>query len=101
MPVRIYQPAKTAMQSGRANTLTWRLEFAPSERPHADPLMGWTSSGDTSRQLRLDFATREEAVAFARQRGLAYVLEEAQTRRIRPKSYSDNFRYDRIGRWTH
>ena len=63
MPVRIYQPAKTAMQSGRANTLTWRLEFEPSERPHADPLMGWTSSGDTSQQLRLHFATQEEAVS--------------------------------------
>ena len=101
MPVRIYQPAKTAMQSGRANTLGWRLEFEPAERPRADPLMGWTSSGDTSQQLRLHFATKDEAIAYARQQGLAYVLEEATPRRIKPKSYSDNFRYDRIGRWTH
>jgi hypothetical protein len=101
MPVRIYQPAKTAMQSGRANTRQWILEFEPAERRELDPLMGWTSSGDTSRQLQLKFDSREEAVAYARQRGLAYVLIEPPERKFKPKSYADNFRYDRIGRWTH
>ena len=101
MPVRIYQPAKTAMQSGRANTRQWILEFEPAERRELDPLMGWTSSGDTSRQLRLKFDSREEAVAYAQQRGLAYVLIEQADRKMKPKSYSDNFRFDRIGRWTH
>lgn len=101
MPVRIYQPAKTAMQSGRANTRKWVLEFEPAERRELDPLMGWTSSGDTSRQLRLTFDSQEEAVAYAQQRGLAYVLLEPAQRRIKPKAYADNFRFDRIGRWTH
>jgi hypothetical protein len=101
MSVRIYQPAKTAMQSGRANTRRWVLEFEPAEPRELDPLMGWTSSGDTSRQLRLQFDSKEEAIAYAQQRGLAYVLLEPPPGRIRPKSYSDNFRFDRIGRWTH
>jgi len=99
--VRIYQPPKTAMQSGLANTRKWVLDFAPAERQQLDPLMGWTSSGDTRQQLRLTFDTQEEAIAYARQRGLAYVLEESHPARIKPKSYADNFRYDRIGRWTH
>ena len=101
MQVRIFQPAKTAMQSGRAGTQKWVLEYAPDARREADPLMGWTSSEDTRRQLRLTFDTKEEAIAYAAREGLAYVLEESNQRRIVPKVYADNFRYDRIGRWTH
>ena len=32
MVARIYKPAKTAMQSGRANTRDWTLDFAPADR---------------------------------------------------------------------
>jgi hypothetical protein len=101
MRVRIYQPAKTAMQSGRGNTRRWVLEFEPAIRREADPLMGWTSSADTRRQLRLYFDSREEAVAHAERNGFAFTVDESQDRKIRPKSYADNFRYDRVGRWTH
>jgi len=101
MKVRIFQPAKTAMQSGRAGTEKWQLEFAPGSPRVADPLMGWTSSTDTRSQVRLTFDTKEEAVAFAEKHGLPYLVEEAQARKLRPKSYADNFRFDRVGRWTH
>ena len=46
MRARIYQPAKTAMQSGTAKTHQWVLEFAPASEREVDPLMGWTSSSD-------------------------------------------------------
>ena len=101
MQVRIFQPPKTAMQSGRGGTRKWILEFAPGDRRTAEPLMGWTSSSDTRAQLRLTFETREEALAFAERHGLAYVVEPTHERQIKPKSYADNFRYDRVGRWTH
>jgi hypothetical protein len=102
MQARIFIPAKTAMQSGRAGAQKWVLEFAPSSRREADPLMGWTSSDDTRRQLRLTFETREEAVAYAEREGIPYiVVEEPQARRVQPKAYADNFRFDRIGNWTH
>ena len=101
MKIRIYRPAKTAMQSGRAETHRWVLEFPPAAPREADPLMGWTSSSDTQAQVRLTFDTKEEAVAFAEKRGLAYLVEEPQEQKFRPKSYADNFRYDRVGRWTH
>ena len=54
MHVRIYRPAKNAMQSGRSNTKHWVLEFEPSAAAHSDPLMGWTSSPDTRRQVKLN-----------------------------------------------
>jgi hypothetical protein len=102
MQARIFKPAKTAMQSGRANTEKWVLEFAPSARREADPLMGWTSSDDTRRQLSLRFSTREEAVAYAEREGIPFVLvEEPQQRKPQPKAYADNFRFDRLSNWTH
>jgi hypothetical protein len=58
--------------------------------------MGWTGSTDTTSQLRLNFDSREAAVAFAERHGLKYRIKEPKSRRIRPKSYAENFAYDRV-----
>jgi len=96
MTARIYRPAKTAMQSGRAKTKQWVLEFEPASRKSNDPLMGWTSSGDTKQQLRLEFPTREEAVAYAESRGIAYVVNEPHVDPLKAKSYAANFAWNKI-----
>jgi len=101
MQARIYQPAKTAMQSGKALTHQWILEFAPASARTADPLMGWTSSSDTQRQVKLKFETKEEAIAYAEKQGLAYLVEEPTQRSLQMRAYADNFKFDRVGRWTH
>lgn len=93
--VRIYRPAKTAMQSGTAKTNRWVLEYEPATPREPDPLMGWASAGDTLNEVRLKFETLEAAIAFARKRGLEYTVISPKQRTIRPKSYADNFRYDR------
>lgn len=98
---RIYKPAKTAMQSGRANARQWVLEFEPEEPRRRDPLMGWTSTGDMRQQVRLRFATKEDAVAYAERKGISFRVFEPRKARVAPKSYSDNFRWGRIGSWTH
>jgi len=90
--VRIYQPTKTAMQSGLANTRKWILEFEPGAAKNIDFLMGWVGSNDTLDQVRLKFDTREEAVSFAERSGLAYRVHEPNQRTIRPKNYAANFR---------
>ena len=90
---RIYQPARTAMQQGRAKTRTWVLEWEPSEPRRADALMGWIGSGDTQRQVRLTFESKEAAIEYADGNGLAYVVREPKTRIIKTKSYADNFRW--------
>ena len=95
MNVRIYQPSKTAMQSGRAGTHRWVLEYELETPRVPEPLMGWVSSGDTLNQVRLRFPTREEAERFARENGWDYQVEEPHARRVRPQSYVDNLRYDR------
>ena len=93
---RIYRPAKTAMQSGRANTRKWILEFEPGMAKIIDPLMGWTGSGDMESQVRLRFETSKEAVDFAKRHGLAYQVLEPCERTVRARSYSDNFAFNRV-----
>ncbi|MFL2771563.1 MAG: ETC complex I subunit [Rhodospirillaceae bacterium] len=91
--VRIYRPAKTAMQSGRSNTKNWVLEFEPSDRSNVDSLMGWSGSHDTSRQLKIQFPTKEDAVAYAKGKGLSYRVQGSNERRISVRAYADNFAY--------
>jgi hypothetical protein len=100
MQVRIYRPARNAMQSGKGNR-HWLLQFIAQPKREADPLMGWTSSHDTRQQVTLKFDSKEEAIAYAQREGYAYVVEEPKPKRLQTRAYADNFRYDRVGRWTH
>jgi hypothetical protein len=93
---RIYRPAKTAMQSGRGKTRKWVLEYEPATSRRRDPLMGWTSAADTLNEVRLRFDTLKEARAFADQQGMTYTIIEPHAISEKPKSYADNFRYDRV-----
>ncbi len=88
---RIFRPAKTATQSGRANTRRWVLEFEPGARREVDSLMGWSGSSDTRAQLRLSFAREQDAVAYAKRQGLSFEVIAPASRAVRPKSYADNF----------
>ena len=89
---RIYQKAKNAMQSGRAGTDRWILEFMPSAPQRANPLMGWAGSADTRRQLRLDFSSAAAAQAYADANGISATVEQPQARALKLQAYSDNFR---------
>jgi hypothetical protein len=101
MTARIYRPSKTATQSGKAKSRRWVLEFPPEFAPHTDSLMGWTGTRDTRRQVRLWFASQEEAVAYAEKNGIVFLLEEPKPSSRKILSYSDNFKSTRIGQWTH
>lgn len=103
MRVRIYQPARNAMQSGTARTKGWVLEFPPADTREIDPLMGWTSSDDTQSQVRLRFETRKQAEDYAREKGLDFVVQEPQRRsaNVRARGYGENFATDRRAPWTH
>lgn len=101
MVARIYRPAKTAMQSGLARTKDWRLEHEPTAAREVEPLMGWTSSSDMKSQIKLDFDSKEEAIAYAERNGIPYRVVEPKLRKPIKKSYADNFKFGRIGKWTH
>jgi hypothetical protein len=98
---RIYRPARSAMQSGKGKVDNWVLDLAPEVRRSADPLMGWTSSGNTDQQVRLVFDNLAEAETYAQRSGIAYEVVADPPVRMQRKSYSDNFRWGRPDNWTH
>lgn len=93
MKVKIYKPAKSAMQSGRAKRDDWVLEAETTSGKRPEPLMGWTSSQDTLSQVKVSFSSLEAAVSFAEEKGWEYVVVNVPPRRIKPRNYMDNFRY--------
>jgi hypothetical protein len=101
MLARIFKPARTAMQSGNAAAEKWIVEYEPSIRPAADPLMGYNSSADMRRQIRLEFDTRAEAVAYAERNGIPFRVLESHEPERKTISYADNFRFGRPQPWTH
>jgi hypothetical protein len=101
MVARIYRPAKTAMQSGKAKAKDWRLDFAPESARLADPLIGWPQSRDMKGEISLSFDSREEAIAYAQTHGIPFrVTEPKQVKRVL-KAYADNFATNRKQSWTH
>jgi len=103
MLAKIYQPARSAMQSGQGNMRHWLLEFVPEDAKRLDPLMGWTGSADMNGQVRLSFETREAAIAYAERHGLPYKAFDPKPRRhiLRSHGYGDNFASGRRMAWTH
>lgn len=92
MKVRIYKPAKSAMQSGKNNIKKWLLVPVEEENVRSvNPLMGWTSAGNTVSQLKLFFASKEAAVAYAASKKFDYEVIEPEVFLPKKKSYAANF----------
>jgi len=98
---RIYKETRSATQSGQARTKLWRLDFDQTSRREIEPLMGWTSSGDMRQQVHLAFDSLEEAVVYAQREGIACRVEAPQEAKRRTIAYADNFKFNRVGPWTH
>ncbi len=94
--VRIFRPVRTATQQGRARAGKWVLEFVAETAKQRDPLMGWSGSHDTLCQVRIQFGSLDDAVAYAEKQGHRYQVQQPHRRRIRPKNYADNFKYAKI-----
>ncbi|MEZ5813403.1 MAG: ETC complex I subunit [Alphaproteobacteria bacterium] len=93
MNARIYKPSKSAMQSGRAKTAHWILEYESTTAKTPEALMGWTQSGDTLGQVRLKFDSLEDAQSYAEKKGLRCKIQPPAERKLKPRNYGDNFKY--------
>lgn len=101
MLAKIYQPAASAMTSGRAHIGIWVLEFPPKTVREFDPLTGTMRGTDMQKQIDLKFDSLEDAVAYAKKNNIAHrVIKPRLVKRI-PRSYGDNFSYERKLPWTH
>lgn len=92
MQACIYQPAKTAMQSGKICSKHWILKFEHDGSRFIEPIMGWTASEDMSQEIKLKFSTKEMAVAFAEKNHIEYEVIEPQRHNFIKRSYADNFK---------
>jgi hypothetical protein len=89
---RIVEADRKTTQSGKAGTGRWILEFERSQPQRPDPLTGWNGSGDTKTQVRLNFAKKEDAIAYAQKHGMAYHVVPAAPASLKIQAYADNFR---------
>lgn len=93
MKARIYKPGKSTMQSGRAHLSKWIVEYESQTAKEPEALMGWVSAGDTLSQIRVPFDTFEAAEKYAQEKRLDYTVITSTERRVKPRNYSDNFKY--------
>ena len=89
---RIIEEQRKTTQSGKAKVGRWTLEFERKEPLRPDPLTGWAGSGDTETQVRLSFDTKDEAIAYAKSKGLHFHLVPAPPVQLKLQAYADNFR---------
>jgi hypothetical protein len=98
---RIYSPAKTPTQSGKAKPNFWILEFDQVSARRIDPFMGCTSSSDMLSQVKLTFETQQAAIDYAQKNAVDYRVDAPHVSKRKCVSYLDNFKYDRKKPWTH
>ncbi|VUZ41202.1 unnamed protein product [Hymenolepis diminuta] len=92
--VRIYMPSKSATQSGTYGSNRWRIEVNNQQR-WENPLMGWASTGDPLSNFVMDFHDAESAIAYCKNQGWNYFVEEPKKTFVKPKSYAVNFSWDK------
>jgi len=79
----------------------WVLEFMGKSSGAIDPLTGNKRSTNMRSQLELKFDTLEEAVAYAKANDIPHQVVQSQKMKRIPRSYADNFAFDRKLPWTH
>ncbi|KAL1228984.1 NADH dehydrogenase [ubiquinone] iron-sulfur protein 4 [Trichinella pseudospiralis] len=98
---RIFMPAKVAPQSGTNNTHVWKIEFDTRDRWESR-FIGWCSNSDplSNISMAMEFATSDDAVAFCIKNGWEYDVFQPQKIRMKPKSYAENFSWNKRTRVT-
>src|SRR5689334_6130235 len=86
---RITELDRRVTQSGKANTGRWQLEFEREDAMRADPLTGWNGSADTRPQVRLNFPTKDAAIAYAQRHGFDYHVVPATPVSLKIQAYAD------------
>jgi hypothetical protein len=87
---KIYIPTKTAMQSGLGKRKNWILEFETRD-PKTNALMGWESSDDTLKEVKLKFSSKKNAIEYAQTNEIDYKVIEPNRKKFVIKSYEENF----------
>jgi len=103
MLAKIYKPSRSAMTSGAAKSKEWMFEYSPEAARKIDPLMGWIGNSDMKQQIKMQFETKEAAIAYAESKGIPFQVIEPKKRKhvVRNGGYGENFSTNRRTVWTH
>ena len=71
----IKKPCKTNMQSGLKKTKSWIVEFQFDSSLKKDVLMGWNSSNNTNKQIKMSFPNLEDAKSWCLKNNLKYTIK--------------------------
>ena len=96
MKVKIYKPIKTVTQSGYSKFKYWIVEFPKDNNLGLDHLMGWQKSDNTYKQVQLKFDSLKQALQYVEKNKLDYTLINEKEKKFKIKSYSDNFKYNKL-----
>jgi hypothetical protein len=91
MQVKIYQPTKTATQSGKKSSQWLLVPIIEANHKSINNVMGWTSSNNTLSQIKLKFDNSQDAMKYAMKQGWDYEIILPKTALVTTKSYSNNF----------
>tara|TARA_B100000035_G_scaffold70863_1_gene58198 strand:+ start:727 stop:1023 length:297 start_codon:yes stop_codon:yes gene_type:complete len=87
----IFQPSKSAMQSGLGKSEKWCLSNSTANESFINSVFCWTGSSNSEKNLTLFFDTLESAVRYAESKSFKFDVIEPKKRKIIKKSYSRNF----------
>ena len=58
-------------------------------------MTGWKGSIAPAKKIKLKFSSLEKAIDYAKKENLEYQILERSAKKIKIKSYADNFKYNR------
>ena len=87
----IFQPSKSAMQSGLGKSEKWCLSNSTANESFINSVFCWTGSSNSEKNLTLFFDTLESAVRYAESKSFKFDVIEPKKRKVIKKSYSRNF----------
>eukprot|EP01100_Stratorugosa_tubuloviscum_P008901 TRINITY_DN3726_c0_g1_i1.p1 TRINITY_DN3726_c0_g1~~TRINITY_DN3726_c0_g1_i1.p1 ORF type:complete len:143 (-),score=65.83 TRINITY_DN3726_c0_g1_i1:58-486(-) len=90
----VYPVEPMTTQSGANSSFFWRIRFIKHDR-WRNPLMGWASGEETTRQTKLFFTNPDDAAEYCESLGVNYEVEALPKQKLEvPASYSDNFIFE-------
>ncbi len=87
----IFQPTKSAMQSGLGNSNKWCLSNNTTNVTYINSIFGWTGTTSSEKNVTLFFDSLESAIRFADEKKMKFDVIKTKKRKVIKKSYSENF----------
>lgn len=92
--VLIFQPSISTLQAGLFKAGLWYMKFINYQelnQKYIFDLMNWIGGYDTLKSVVIPFENQKEAINYAKEKNFLFQIEKSEQRKLKPKSYTDNF----------